>query len=291
MNSFVALLNQPALKHPTTCDGNTHHQPATFLGGPAVYRHGHAFSYSVTGWDDRRDRELYPRRDPDRRSNLSSNVATQAISTNLTGGDHQITATWAGDANFAPVSVSAVQHIMDYTLTADSSVGIQTGHTGSIGIHLVSIDGFADTLALSCENLPLYATCTFTNSGPSLSSGQTIDAQITFGTVAAATAQNRATTGYIPMALAFVLPGFLLLQRRRIANSLPLVIACVVLTAAQGCGGGGGGGNGSGGGSGGGTGNPTQVSTPPGTYKITITANSKKNQLQHTANVAVTVTQ
>src|SRR5664279_6429432 len=75
-----------------------------------------------------------------------------------------------------------VQHIMDYTLTADSSVSIQTGHTGSIGIHLKSIDGFADTLSLSCGNLPVYATCTFTNSGPSLSSGQTIDAQITIGT-------------------------------------------------------------------------------------------------------------
>lgn len=210
---------------------------------------------------------------------LNSNVATQTISTNLTGGDHQITATWAGDENFAPVSLSAVQHIMDYTLIADSSVSIQTGHTGSVGIHLKSIDGFADTLALSCGNLPAYATCTFANSGPSLSSGQTIDAQITIGTAAAAFAQNRIATGYMPISLAFALPGLVLMIRRRIRSGMLLVIASLVLTAAEGCGGGGGGG-----------GTQTRQSTPPGTYSINIVANSKDTQLQRTANVALTIT-
>ena len=215
-------------------------------------------------------------------ANLTSNVATQIISTNLTGGDHQITASWAGDENFAPVSVSTVQHIMDYTLTADSSVSIHTGHTGSIGIHLKSIDGFADTLALFCGNLPEYATCTFTNSEPSISSGQTIDAQITIGTVAGATAQNGIATGYMPISLAFVLPGLVLLRRRRIRTGLLLVIACLALTAAEGCGGGG---------SKGGSGTQPQPSTPPGTYNISIIANSKNTQLQRTTVVAVTVTQ
>ncbi len=138
-------------------------------------------------------------------ASLANNVATQTVSASLTGGDHQITATWAGDDNFAPVSVSAVQHIMDYTLTADSSVSIRTGHQGSIAIHINSINGFADTLGLSCGNLPVYATCTFTNSAPGISSGQTIDAQITIATSAGATAQNRVATGYLPMSLAFVL--------------------------------------------------------------------------------------
>jgi len=214
-------------------------------------------------------------------ASLSSNIAIQTISTNLTGGDHQITATWAGDENFAPVSVSTVQHIMDYTLTADSSVSIQTGHQGSIAIHIKSINGFADALDLSCGNLPSYATCTFTNSGPSLSSGQVIDAQITIGTTAGATAQNRISTGYMPISLAFALPGLVLLLRRRIRTGLLLVIACLILTAAEGCGGGG---------SGGGSGTQTQPSTPPGTYNISIIANGKSTQLQHVANVAVTVT-
>jgi len=216
---------------------------------------------------------------------LTNNVATQAVSTSLTGGDHQITATWAGDENFAPVSVSAVQHIMDYTLTADSIVSIRTGHQGSIAIHINSINGFADALGLSCGNLPSYATCTFTNSAPSLSSGQTIDAQITIGTSPGATAQNRTATGYLPMSLAFVLPGLILVLRRRIRVGLLLVIACLVLTAAEGCGGGGGGGNG---GSGGGT--PPPPSTTPGTYTISIIATSKSTQLQHTASVVLTIT-
>ena len=222
-------------------------------------------------------------------ANLSSNIATQTVSTNLTGGDHQITAAWAGDENFAPVTFSTVQHIMDYTLTADASVSIQTGHSGSIGIHLKSIDGFADTLALQCANLPTYATCTFTNSGPNLSSGQSIDAQVTIGTTTATTAQNRVATSYAPMTLAFALPGFFLLLRRRSRIGL-LVIACVIFTAAQGCGGGSGGRSGSGGGSGGGGGTQTPQSTAPGTYNISIVALSKTTQLQRTATVAVTVT-
>ena len=289
-NSFVALLNQPALKHPTTVEGTLITSPQPSLAGepytatatlsPTPSQAGTiagTVSFILDGT-------------PIAAATLSSNVATQTISTNLTGGDHQITATWAGDANFASVSVSTVQHIMDYTLTADSGVGIQTGHTGSIVIHLVSIDGFADTLALSCGNLPLYATCTFTNSRPSLSSGQTIDAQITFGTVRCRNCPKPRYDRLHADGSRFCAAGIFAAARRRIANSLLLVIACVVLTAAQGCGGGGGRGNGSGGGSGGGTGNPTQVSTPPGTYKITITANSKNTRLQHTANVAVTVT-
>lgn len=214
-------------------------------------------------------------------ASLNSNVALQTISTSLTGGDHQITATWAGDENFAPVSVSAVQHIMDYTLTSDTSVSIQTGHQGSITIHINSINGFVDTLGLSCGNLPTYATCTFTNSGPSISSGQTIDAQITIGTTTGTTAQNRVATGYMPMSLAFVLPGLVLVLRRRTRIGLLLVIACLVLTAAEGCGSGGGGGGG---------GTQTQLSTPPGKYNINIVANSKNTQLQRTGNVAVTVT-
>jgi hypothetical protein len=218
-------------------------------------------------------------------ASLTSNIATQTISTSLNGGDHQVTATWAGDDNFAPVSVSAVQHIMDYTLTADSSVSIRSAHQGSIAIHINSINGFADTLGLSCGNLPAYATCTFTNSAPSLSSGQTIDAQITIGTSPAATAQNRFATGYLPMSLALVLPGLVLGLRRRIRAGLLLVIACLVLTAVQGCGGGGSGGSG-----GGGSGTPPPPSTPPGTYNISVIATSKTTPLQHTASVVVTIT-
>ena len=275
-NSSVALLNRPSVVKGTL---TTSPQPS-MAGKP----------YTVTA-------KLFPFRSqldtiggnmsftldgtPIAPASLNSNVATQTISTNLTGGDHQITAIWAGDKNYAPASVSAVQHITDYTLTADSTVSIQTGHTGSIGIHLKSIDGFADTLALSCGNLPSYATCTFTNSGPSLSSGQTIDAQITIGTAAGATAQNGIATGYMPMSLAFVLPGLVLVLRRRIRTGLLLVIACLVLTVAEGC---------SGGGSGGGSGTQTKQSTPPGIYNINIVANSKDTQLQRTANVAVTVT-
>ncbi len=274
-NSFVVLLNRPAIVKETLTTSpqpSLAGKPYTVTATLSPFRSqletmAGNVSFTVDGT-------------PIAPASLNSNVATQTISTNLTGGDHQITATWAGDDNFAGVSVSTVQHVMDYTLTADSSVSIQTGHTGSIGIHLKSINGFADTLALSCGNLPTYATCTFTNSGPSISSGQTIDAQVTIATAAGTAAQNRIATGNTPMFLALALPGLALVLRRRIRAGLLVVIACLVLTAAQGCGSSGKGGGGS----------TSTQGTPPGTYTISIVANSKTTQLQHTASVTLTVT-
>lgn len=220
---------------------------------------------------------------------LDSNVATQTVSTNLAGGVHQIIATWAGNDTFAPVSVSTVQHIMDYSIKADPNASIQTGHQGTIGVHLASIEGFADTLSLSCGNLPTYATCTFANPTPSLSSGQALDIQISFGTVSSTSAQGRFAKGYLPLSLSIVLPGLLLLSRRRIQPGMLVALAGLALVAVSGCGGNGKGGSSNGGGGGGGT-PPTQSSTTPGTYQISVIANGKNTQLQHTASVTVTVT-
>lgn len=216
--------------------------------------------------------------------NLSGNSAKQTISTNLTGGDHQITAAWPGDDTFAPASVTVVQHIMDFALTADSAVSIQTGHTGTVALHLKSIDGFGDTLALSCAGLPSYATCTFATPAPTISSGQTIDTQVTIGT--GTTTQAQLTGSYTPL-FAFLPAAFLLLfVPRRSRSVILLAVASATLLAVSACGGG----RGSGGAGGGGGGGTQSTSTPPGTYNITITAQAKNTQLQRGAAVTLTVT-
>jgi len=215
--------------------------------------------------------------------NLNSNRAKQTVSTNLTGGDHQITAAWPGDNTFAPVSVTVVQKIMDFTLTADSSVNVQTGHTGAVGLHLKSIGGFGHTLTVCCADLPVYATCTFSNASSNLSSGQTIDTQITIGTTGTTT-QAQLATRYAPL-FAILPAGLLLLLRRRLSSVILVVFASMTLVAASGCGGGGSGGSGNGGG-----GTQSPPSTAVGTYHFTITALAKNTQLQRTATVTLNVT-
>ena len=213
---------------------------------------------------------------------LNGNVAIQAVSSNLTGGDHQIIAAWSGDDTFAPVSVSAVQHVMDYTLMADPSVGIQAGQTGSVGVEIKSVDGFADTLALSCGNLPAYATCTFTNSGPSLSSGQALNIKVTIATTSTTT-QSWLAAWSAPLSLAIVPGGLFLLLRRRVRHGLLLILASLTVVTVSACGGGGGNG-------GGGATNPTPPSTSAGTYHFSVIAIGKGTQLQRTATVTLTVT-
>ncbi|HWA94020.1 MAG TPA: FG-GAP-like repeat-containing protein [Terracidiphilus sp.] len=286
-NSFAALLNQPV-----TVKGTLTSDPVTSLAGKPYSITAELVSFqsqlaSITG-----DLSFSVDGTPISPASLNNNIATETVSANLTGGDHVLTATWAGDDTFAPTTFSTVHHVMDYSLTADSSVSVQTGHEGTINVHLTSIDGFADTLSLSCGNLPAYATCTFSNPSPSLSSGQGVDVQITLGTTSSTSAQNNHAKNYLPLSFAILLPGLLVLFRRRIRPVLLLIVVSLALITVSACGGGSSSSTGSGSGGGGGTPNPppsAPPSTPAGTYSIDIVATGANTQVQHTATVSVTV--
>ena len=86
--------------------------------------------------------------------------------------------------------------ITDFTLTSDSAVTIQTEHHSPIAVHLASLNGFADNLTLSCENLPAYASCTFANGAIPLSANQSIDSQVVIDAIRTRPAQvNIVATG------------------------------------------------------------------------------------------------
>jgi hypothetical protein len=75
-----------------------------------------------------------------------------------------------------------VHSIADFALTSDSAVTIQTEYHSPIVIHLASLNGFEDNETITCENLPAYTTCTFTNGTIPLSANQSIDSQVVINT-------------------------------------------------------------------------------------------------------------
>ena len=226
---------------------------------------------------------------------MTNNVATQTISTNLTAANHTLSASWAGDSTYWPLTVNAVHAITDFALTSDSAVTIQTEHHSLIAIHLASLNGFADNLTLSCENLPAYANCTFAKGTMPLSANQSIDSQVVIDTDSVLGYQSHIDglfgRSYRPV-LALLMPGCILLfVRPRIRPGiLALIVGCMLLTSA-GCSGGG---NKSvNGGTGGGTSNPPPVIPPhtsPGTYTVNLVARGANSQVMHTAVVTLTVT-
>jgi hypothetical protein len=220
---------------------------------------------------------------------MENNVATQTVSTNLTPGNHTLSAIWGGNSVYWPVTTSAVQVITDFSLTSDSTVIIETEHHSPITFHLVSLNGFADNLTLSCENLPAYATCTFANGTMPLAANQKIDSQVVIDTDSVlgyeSHVDSRFRQSYGP-ALAILVPGCVLLfVRRRIRPDIVVLIVGFALLTSTGCGG-----KGTNGGS---TGNPPPVIPPhtsPGTYTVNLVARGANSQVMHTAAVILTVT-
>ena len=93
----------------------------------------------------------------------NSTSATLPISS-LAPGTHTITVSYAGNTNFlastsAPITLTI--NPADFTITlASPSIAIKTQHHLTTTLTLASINGFADSLALTCANLPTYVTCT-----------------------------------------------------------------------------------------------------------------------------------
>lgn len=233
-------------------------------------------------------------------SAFAANSAGNSASSNLlvgplTPGTHTITATYAGSATFAPatsipVTLSIVP-VPDFTITlAAPALTIQTQHHVTTSLTLVGINGFADTLSLSCANLPAFLTCRPTPAGATLSINASanvslyLDTDAVVGYAQAVIPWRPGTTAPARKALALALlaPPFCLFfgrkTRRRFPRLLVLFFALVAVTSGlSGCG------------------NERQPGTPPsstnpGTYSIPITATASTSGLTHTATLTLTIT-
>lgn len=189
-------------------------------------------------------------------------------------GTHNITAVYGGSADFL-ASTSAV--FKETILAGDFAINVlpgaatvYTGEAAAVKVSITSLQGFNQPLAFSCSGLPANATCTFNSA--TLPEGQGA-AKLVIQTAAphSQAAPSAAALGALALLL---LPGWR--RRRRFLTG-----ACVLLlivgsgTAMSGCG----------------AVSPITGGTPPGTYRVAVTATTEGSgtTLEHSAVVTLTV--
>lgn len=94
----------------------------------------------------------------------------------LSVGTHSIMAVYSGDANYSGTTTAILAEVIqpvplpaDFTITlATPNITIRTQHHTTTTVTLASMNGFTDTLAISCANLPQYLTCRPTPASTSL---------------------------------------------------------------------------------------------------------------------------
>lgn len=235
-----------------------------------------------------------------------TNGVTATISyTFATTGNHSLTVSYSGDANYLPVNstdadVLNVQGQVSVTVNGGITIA-NPGSSGSTTLTLTPNGGFSGTVSLSCAPLTIAM-----ESSCSLSSGTTSGSTIQVNVAGAPVQVNLSVSTTAPTSSALTVPrrlgdrGKPLLLGGLLALCLPLLrrrrsaLFCVLLLLAfslglAACGGSGGSGGGGGGGGGGGTNDNS--GTPVGTYQLTVTetTGSGAGALTTTSNVSVTV--
>jgi uncharacterized protein YceK len=188
---------------------------------------------------------------------LTGSVTANFTASFSTLGVHNLTAVYAGDADFL-TSTSAV---FDETIVAgDFSISVTpttaslyTGEAATAQVTVASLQGFNQLLNLTCSGLPANATCSFTPS--TLPTGQGA-AKLVIQTAAphetAAAAASISVLGALTLLL---LPGKK--RRRGFFARLSLVLLAVgVALGISGCA----------------SVRPITGGTPPGTYQVQVTA-------------------
>lgn len=210
---------------------------------------------------------------------LASGVATYAT-TALAAGAHSITAQYSGDANFAPVTSSALTQTVN-TFGIGPAAGAPTtasGAPGSIATYVLSVTPpAANAVTFSVTGLPAGFSSAFSPNTVAAGTGTTqVELTINIPSQAASNAvpAKPGSASRLPLAFGLVLLPLLGLGRR-IRGSRFLLLAVLAIagviasTALSGC---------SHNFNSGTTGNPP----PPGTYTLTVTATAGA-QTQSTA--------
>ena len=198
-------------------------------------------------------------------------------------GTHAITASYSGDPNFTASNSGVFQEtitpfIGDFTLSvAPSALSVYTGQSGTATVTATAQGGFNYNLALSCAGLPAGTACNFQ---PATITGGNGAASLTIQTSAPQAQSSRATPattnlkrGGTVAVLACVL--FFFVPRRWRRGLFLIIVLGWAATAFTGCG------------------DPGSLvpGTPPGTYTITVTAQTTNSgqQLSHSTVITLIV--
>ncbi len=208
----------------------------------------------------------------------------------LVEGTHRIMAAYPGDPNFAPVTLPAADAL---TLTisargylqalATPTLTVATTHHAPITLTLTSLGNFADSLALSCANLPPSATCSFAPASATLSAGARAAIVLTVDTDAIPGFAKSSPPTLLPdlgsgsrMAFAGLFSlGLLLARRSTRRDRARLGLFSILLVAATflGCGAG-----------------QYPAHTPPGTYQIDVISQATATGQSQTTPLTLVVT-
>ncbi len=205
-----------------------------------------------------------------------------AYSTNaLPVGTHIITASYAGTSNTLPSVSPAIQQAIvaiqgDFTLdVTPGSATIYTGVAARSQVIVSAVNGFNQTVSLTCSGLPAAATCLFKPASVPGGNGQVEFTIQTSPPHPITTADSAPPLPWKPMAATSTVLSLalLLLPRRLRSLKLPLLMLMGLLltTAMSACGGPG----------------PAGGGTPAGTYTISI--NGAALPLTHSTTVHLTV--
>jgi len=222
-------------------------------------------------------------------------TAEAAFSTStLSVGSHTVTATYVPTGSFVASFASLTQVItgqstpttQNFTLTtASPNLIIKTEHHARMEVSITTSGSFADSIHLSCGNLPEFASCTFKSSDITTTADPNITRSSTL-TIDTDAVLYYASTHPVPrpflthlLSVAFLLPVTLLggiFSGRRYRSPRLLLAALVTAVLActlNGCSG------------------KYPGHTAPGTYAISITGQGRASGLTHTAIVTLNVSQ
>lgn len=183
------------------------------------------------------------------------------------------------NVSFTGVSVfrnaSAVQSVSDFSIAVNpTTYQLASGGAGTGTVSITSINGFNESIQLSCQSLPAALSCTFTPSVIHPPKGATVTSQLSIGASGSAIASSRfGTSALAATFLAPLVAGLFFFRKPKIARKQMLLAALAGLLLLSGCGSLG-------------SGSPKQ----PKTYTVSVAAVSAKGTT-HSVQVQVTVQQ
>jgi hypothetical protein len=198
----------------------------------------------------------------------SAGIATLKISA-LPPGSHSVSGRYAGDSNFNTVtSENLGQSTGAFTLKA--SAGSANGTSEVVNLTVTPVNGFNQSVSLSCSSLPANAGCGFSPSNLTLNglNPATTSLTITTQTSCSNTGGSATFSGSLLLPCVFF---FGIFSRRKRLRAF-LFAACVFLVS-SGC-----------------AGQKVTCFTPEGNYTITITGTSKVGSTTITQTTTVSFT-
>ena len=218
----------------------------------------------------------------------SSGVASVTTSTNVQSS-YVFTASYSGDANFLPATVSVTPSPTFIISIPASAISVPQNAVGELTVNLNSFYGYTGTISFSCTSMPANAVCRGLNTVNNIYTPTVVAPDVVTGAVVQiftnvqqnvaslermtpAQRKPNAVTYSAMAAAAFLLIGLPLWRRRAARLFLP-VLALIVVLGFSGCGSD--------------TASNTIYVTPTGTYSIGVVATD--GTISTTATATLTV--